>query len=482
MLVLQLINTGYKLGTFQQMPRKYRKDYISPNGKNYYLQFHIADWMRNLPAFRNYSASTKNFKRTLRTSDPLLAAQRADVLLKELQIKPNPSAKPLEQGADAYFGVLTDIETRSDDELQRYHQHYKDSFDESFGPAAVIGDEAQIDSPELYGHTHNALAAVEREMRRREGGRLFDEPHPYSITLLQASSKFMEDMASEGRPKKTQSKVINASKRFLLFIERPDVELKLITSKLVADYVKHARKEQRAENTFKNDIHYLGGVFRWANQEGYLENLNNPFRDVRIRGLKNKINKLPFAPNILSEILKLDKIVNDNDLSQLVWVSYYTGMRISEVFTAKFITVDDVLCFDVASTGGKTESAPRIIPVHKDLIDRLAVRYQYADGEALHWASPNDTALGKRFGRVKTQIIENLNGENSSAQYGHHSFRHGFITNLLQAGYSELEISDLTGHKKSNIGRLEAGKTYFSRQSIIKLRHMIDAVPKLEPH
>lgn len=282
MFVLQLIKTGYKLGTFATMPRQYRKDYISKNGNNYYLQFHIAEWMRRLPAFRKYPTNKKNYKQTLKTSDPHEAAKKADAILIEMQIKPNPAAKPLEQGADAYFGVLTDIETRSDDELQRYYQHYKDLFDESFGPAAVISDEAQIDSPELYGYAHNALAAVEREIRRRKGGRLFDEPHPYSITLLTASQKFMGDMASEGRPKKTQSKVINASKRFLLFIERPDVELKLITPKLVADYVKRARQEKRAENTFKNDIHYLGGVFRWANQEGYLQNLNNPFRETSI--------------------------------------------------------------------------------------------------------------------------------------------------------------------------------------------------------
>ena len=95
------------------------------------------------------------------------AAKKVYAILIEMQIKPNPAAESLEQGADAYFGVLTDIETRSDDELQHYYQHYEDLFDESFGPAAVISDEAQIDSPELYGYSHNALAAVEREIRRR---------------------------------------------------------------------------------------------------------------------------------------------------------------------------------------------------------------------------------------------------------------------------------------------------------------------------
>jgi hypothetical protein len=39
-----------------------------------------------------------------------------------------------------------------------------------------------------------------------------------------------------------------------------------------------------------------------------------------------------------------------------------------------------------------------------------------------------------------------------------------------------VEIADLTGHKKSNIGRTEAGKTYFHRQDIDKLKGMVEAV------
>ena len=47
---------------------------------------------------------------------------------------------------------------------------------------------------------------------------------------------------------------------------------------------------------------------------------------------------------------------------------------------------------------------------------------------------------------------------------------------LKKAGFSEQEISDLTGHKKSNIGRTEAGKTYFARQSVAKLGRMVESL------
>ena len=125
----------------------------------------------------------------------------------------------------------------------------------------------------------------------------------------------------------------------------------------------------------------------------------------------------------MNELKSEETVTNDNDLSQLVWVSYYTGMRISEVYTSKFVTVDDVLCFDVAREGGKTDAALRIIPLHDDLKARLANRYEFADGESLNWKSANALALGKRFGHIKNQIIVRLGKGLDTANYGHHSFR-----------------------------------------------------------
>ena len=46
----------------------------------------------------------------------------------------------------------------------------------------------------------------------------------------------------------------------------------------------------------------------------------------------------------------------------------------------------------------------------------------------------------------------------------------------MQAGYTEQEISDLTGHKKSNIGQTAAGRTYFARQNVAKLKEMVQVL------
>ena len=90
------LKTGYILDTFVKMSRKYHKTYISKNGNNYYLQFHIKDCMRQFPAFNNLPSSKKNFKETLRTSDFNLAYERANKRLKELQIIEREKPKNIE--------------------------------------------------------------------------------------------------------------------------------------------------------------------------------------------------------------------------------------------------------------------------------------------------------------------------------------------------------------------------------------------------
>ena len=134
-----------------------------------------------------------------------------------------------------------------------------------------------LSDSELFNYTDNAIKAANRELEKRKVGKFFDKPHPHLITISFASDKFIQELADEGKSKKTLSKVRNAVTRFLEFREVSDIELKRITSKLVNDYVKLARKEQRSLSSFKSDIHYLRGIFRWAIQEGYLENLANPF-------------------------------------------------------------------------------------------------------------------------------------------------------------------------------------------------------------
>ncbi len=446
------------------MNRKYHKTYISKNGNNYYLQFHIKDWMRQFLPFNELPKSKKNFKETLGTADFNLAYERAQKRLKELQLIDLPKYKPLEVGAEAYWKGVNDVKTMSDSDLDEIYDYHLDIIDGSTNP--YISDELVITDEERFSNSTNIITAIVRE-RKARNSKFYDEPHPYPVGLAIMSNKFMEELKAEGKPSKTQNKVKNATKRFLEYREIHDLELRLITPKIVSDYIKFGRQEKRAISTFRNDINYLGAVFEFAKREGYLNNIANPFRGQKMTNFKEPIIREPFTNEMIIKLIQLAS--EDDELTQLIYVSYYTGMRLDEIFTTRLDRIENIRVFNVAEKGGKTTSATRIIPLHSEL-KRMNL---------MPWKSPSSTALGKRFGRLKDKMLEELDMQDMKDKYVHHSFRHGFSKTLLTAKFSELEIADLTGHKKSNIGRTQAGKTYFSRQSMSKLIEMIEYIPNI---
>ncbi len=446
------------------MSRKYHKTYISKNGNNYYLQFHIKDWMREFPAFINLPSSKKNFKETLRTADFNLAYERANKRLKELQIFDREEPKPMLVGADAYWKGTQDFETMTDDELDTMHDYLTELVSGSTVSDHI--EEFKVTDEKSYSHANNNLIAIEREKEKRRT-KFYDKPHPYPVGLTIMSNRYIEELKAEGKPSKTQNKVKNASKRFLEYREKTDLELRLITPKIVSDYIKFGRQENWAINTFRNDINYLGAVFEFSKREGYLNNIANPFRGQKMTNFKEPVIREPFTNEMIVKLIELAS--EDEELTQLIYVSYYTGMRLDEIFTTRLDRIENIRVFNVAEKGGKTASATRIIPLHSELKKMKLIK----------WKSPSSTALGKRFGRLKDKMLDELDMQSMKDKYVHHSFRHGFSKTLLTAKYSELEIADLTGHKKSNIGRTQAGKTYFSRQSMSKLVQMMESIPKI---
>ena len=459
------MKTGYILGTFVKMSRKYHKTFISNNGNNFYLQFHIKDWMRVLPAFINYPNSRKNYKESLRTSDYNLAYERANKRLKELQIIERPKSKPMLVGVDAYWKAAEDFEAMTDDDLDIMHDHITEMISNSTISDHI--DEFKVTDEQSYSHAKNNLMAIEREREKRKS-KFYDKPHPYPVGLSVMSKKYTEELKAEGKPSKTQNKVKNAVKRFLNYRGITDIELRLITPKIVSDYIKFGRLEDWAISTFRNDINYLGAAFEFAKREGFLNNIANPFRGQKMRNFKEPIKKEPFRYEMVAKLIELTS--GDKELTQLIFVSYYTGMRLNEIFMARLDRFENTRGFKVAEDGGKTEAATRIIPLHSEL-----KKFNLKE-----WTCPSSNALGKRFGRIKDKMLKDLGILHYKKNYSHHSFRHLFSKILLTAKYSELETADLTGHKKSNIGRTEAGKTYFARQPMDKLISMIESIPKLE--
>ena len=144
------------------------------------------------------------------------------------------------------------------DELYDYHLEIIDGSTDTYS-----SDEMIITDEEHFSNSTNTLSAIDRE-REERSNKFLDKPHIYPVGITVMSQRYMEELKAEGKPSKTQNKVKNATKRFLEYREIHDLELRLITPKIVSDYIKFGRTENRAISTFRNDINYLGAVFEFA--------------------------------------------------------------------------------------------------------------------------------------------------------------------------------------------------------------------------
>ena len=466
---------------------RYKKEYISQNGSNWYLQFHIKPWMQNLDLF-DLPEGKKNFKKSLKTNDLFEALRRRDVLLSKMgltrsaqgKLEALPQLNRPKTPEDAYWQMLNWAATVSDKDLEETENitiYLRDECVTTHFNPSDMTETYDIDQ-KLIKQKQAELEALHR-IRQDRKDPLHSELHKYKMTFLEASKKRIKEFEEEGRDKKTLGKVKISTSRFLIFISKKDIELRLITKKLVSQYIKASKKLNRSQSSFQAEMHHLKGIFEYSLQEGFVDNIENPFRGHSIKGFRAKASRSSMPIEVTKAIIKGNYARSEIVLVTII--SYYTGMRISEVFGSKIIELSSVKCFSVASLGGKTIAAKRFIPIHPALLLWLKENSLLpVDGQGFSWPVSTSDALDKRFTRVKNKVLLQLGLDDKKSEYVHHSFRHGFVTQLLEANFHEIEVADLTGHSKSNLGKTEAGKSYFGTQKMSKLVKMIDALEAID--
>ena len=465
----------------------FKKQNISKNGSNWYLQFHIKPWMKNLELF-DPPEGKKNFKKSLRTNDISVALRRRDALLSQLGLtrsaqgvlEPLPQPNRPKTPEDAYWQMLNGAATLSDKDVEVTEAIVSDLRDECVTPYFNPSNMTMTDDidQELFDKRQAELEAL-RRIRLDRQDPFHNKQHSYKMTFLEASKKRIKEFEEEGRDKKTTGKIKISTSRFLTFISKKDIELRLISKKLVSQYIKASKKLNRSQSSFQAEMHHLKGIFEYSLQEGFVDNVENPFRGHIIKGFRPKASRSSMPIEVTKTIIKRNDARSEIVLVTIL--SYYTGMRISEVFGSKVADIDGVKCISAASLGGKTIAAKRLIPIHPALLHWLEENSLLpANGEGFYWPVRTSDALDKRFTRVKNKVLHDLGLNDKKSEYVHHSFRHGFVTQLLEANFNEIEVADLTGHSKSNLGKTEAGKSYFGTQKMSKLVRMIDALEVID--
>ena len=89
--------------------------------------------------------------------------------------------------------------------------------------------------------------------------------------------------------------------------------------------------------------------------------------------------------------------------------------------------------------------------------------------------------MGKRFGRFKNKILEDLLPSGKEHLFVHHSFRHGVSTILMNETRGAVGIvAKFMGHKMTNAGRTETERTYFGQLPVKELVRLAEFIPPIE--
>ena len=467
------------------MSKNIEQECLSKNGgRNYYIQFHIKPWMRQFRQLDKYK-DRKNFKQSLRTPSLTEALRLLHLKLMELglywsdidnQLLPVPikdhERNTFKSEEAEYFHNLDIFDNLDSSDVEQVNEIE----DEIYTDQMQYGPDGKLTKSELT-KKYKARKAATKRLNLSESERQLS-PHAYVTTLTLARDLLVDDYTADKRNKKEIGKVYTSVSKFFSFLGVEDIPLNHIKQKIVKNYIRHSRDEGIPKNTFKTELGKLGQIFKIAQDEEYVdENIKNPFTGHLLKNFKAKQSKALYEPKhaelLATEAFELKRL----DILITVAVSFYTGMRSSELYHC-VLREDEtkILYFDILD--GKTESSIRPAPLHPALEKWLTdCNLMPEINNGFDWNTPSDDAFNKSFNRFnRKHFIKKLNISEENGKYSHHSFRHGMATRLYDLGYSELQVADVVGHSRNTVARTESGKTYIKKKNISKIYKLIEDI------
>ena len=471
------------------MSKNIEQECLSKNGgKNYYIQFHIKPWMRQFRQLDKYK-DRKNFKQSLRTPSLAEALRLLHLKLEELglywsdidnQLLPIPakdSERDTFKSEEAEYFHNLDIFNNLD---SRDVEQVNEIEDEIYTDQMQYGPDGELTKAELT-KKYKARIAASKRLNLSESERQLS-PHAYITTLTLARDLLVDDYTADKRNKKEIGKIYTSVSKFLSFLGVENIPLNHIKQKIVKNYIRHSRDADIPKNTFKTELGKLGQIFQIAQDEEYVdENIKNPFTGHLLKNFKSKQSKALYEPKhaelLAQEAFELKRL----DILITIAVSYYTGMRSSELYHCVLREDENnILYLDIMD--GKTESSIRPAPLHPALEKWLTdCKLMPEINDGFDWKTPSDDAFNKSYNRFnRKHFIRKHNISEESGRYSHHSFRHGMATRLYDLGYTELQVADVVGHSRNTVARTESGKTYIKKKNISKIYKLIEDIEPID--
>jgi integrase len=244
------------------------------------------------------------------------------------------------------------------------------------------------------------------------------------------------------------------------------------------------RAPPQSEYNASKRLERASGMFNWALDEKRRWGIDaNPFTGFGQSG-ENATKRRPFTIDELKALLQHASYQQKTFTSAysfwLIPLAIYTGARLGELAQLDlkdFVTIEGIECIDINDIEApskdepeagqekrakrvKTRNAKRLVPIHRELIRLGLLRYvenKRAEGQVHLFPELSRArrdgpahAASNWFGRFRKKV-----GITTVQETVFHSFRHGFITKILDYGIAPpmaTSISPTYGQSNSPMG------------------------------
>lgn len=303
-------------------------------------------------------------------------------------------------------------------------------------------------------HTDNRTIALKEKERR-------DEKAELRARGLPDKDKTWADLWAEYQKAykpfhaaRSFEKLCCIVKNFIGIVKPESMDGVWAITRPVCDDWRAARLQEVTPNTLRTEIGYIGPIFQYAHNNGYIS--INPFADIKpMKFIRREASSLTY-PQVQKFLAVVHGTYPEYDL--IARFAYETGMRLNEILHQRWQDVDlegslikvaehlescqCIQCLRNEKRYGKSGWVPknveeRYVPISRDLRAAL-LQVPEADRGGLLFKF-SDNGIGKRFGKLHATV-----GNPEGIRF--HVFRHTMASDMERAGVRGAVISAILGH------------------------------------